>query len=261
MKLFLAFIFLFAITIYSQDSRTISIIKNQQDDFEIFSNGKMIYKLNTKNCDSASLATLEDIYYESTKDSSMSTNINILNLPAEDGFDWINIIIPLAVIILTYLTARMMYNRQVRAESKKAWLEKVRIEGARMLYISDFLVTVSDKNDKIKQRLETVKKYKFEENTEAELLTQKTILEEILKDNQEIEKHTKELENEFRESLYRFRFLFHPKTHASFLNKWINFSASFKEEQKILKEKFNEFTLAMAELISEEQDKLDRGEF
>jgi hypothetical protein len=261
MKIFLSLILLFTFTVYSQDSRTISIDKNNQNEFEIISNGKTIYKFNKDNCDSSTLAILDDIYYESTKEGNLSTGINIINLPPTESADYTGVFITLIVVFFSYLTARFLYNRQVRAENKRAWLEKVRIEGARMLYISDFLISVSDRNNEIKQRLETIKKSTIEENTEVKLLTQKTVLENLMKDQLEIEKHTKELENEFRECFHRFRFLFNTNTHVSFLKSWITFSASYKEEQKIAKEKFIEFSEAMADLINKEQDNLDKGKF
>lgn len=261
MKYILFLVILISTTLFPQETRHISIQKNNQGGFDIIRNGELIYEYTNKNSDSSTLSTLNNIYFEATKDSSLSTGINISNVPPEASTDYTGAIIAVAVVFFSYMTARFLYNRQVRAENKRAWLEKVRIEGARMLYISDFLITVSDRNNDIKERLETIKSSTTEEKTQVELLTQKTVLENILKEQLEIEKHAEELENEFRESFHRFRFLFNPKSHGLFLKSWINFSASYREEQKIAKEKFSEFSEAMADLINTEQDKLDKGKF
>jgi len=260
MKIFLPLILLLSIASWAQDSRTISIIKNQQNEFEIVNNGKSIYKYNIDDNDSSTLSILSEIYSKSNKDSFLSTNINILNLPSEGGIDWINIIIPIGVILLTYMTTRLVYNRQVRAENKRAWLEKVRIEGARMLYISDFLLNADKRLKKINKGIQSTKDIN-QTSSDEELNVSIQKLNSLQKESNDFLELSSKLEDEFRESYHRFKFLFDFKLHLTFLERWTEFSESLKAKEADSQVKLNLFSAAMHRLINEEQKKLDDGKF
>jgi hypothetical protein len=261
MKIFLSLILLFTFTVYSQDSRTISIVKNHQNEFEIISDGKTIYKYNKSNCDSSSLAILDDIYFESTKEGKLSTAVNILNLPPEGGFPWDTIILAIIAIagsllatvytnkenrrtLLTQIKSEREiqsehYNRQIRAENKRDWLEKVRIEGAEFLHLFDIL--------------ERQKKIRKQHKDGIEVLSAERIIQ--------LNNKRDELHDRTFYYFYRFTFLFNWKNEAAFFDivkKYLKSLTTSPDESSALEEGV---TSALHTIINKEQDKLDRGEF
>lgn len=144
MKYILYLILLFASTIYSQDTQTISIAKNNQGGYNFIRDGEIIYEYTKQNFDSASLATLAEIYSESTKEGKGSTGVNIINLPPASGTDLWSIILPVITILASYFIVRYTnslnskaqtdnYNRQIRAENKRQYIQQLRVDGAKII--------------------------------------------------------------------------------------------------------------------------------
>lgn len=214
MKYILYLVLLISTTLFPQETRHISIQKNNQGGFDIIRNGELIYEYTNKNTDSSTLSTLNNIYFEATKDSSLSTGIMIINAPPEASTDYTGAIIAVAVVFFSYMTARYLYNRQVRAENKRAWLERVR--------------TVS-----------------------AEFIPMMALLKKAEKDTP--------VPPEFTTKLYTLRFLFSYNKYRK-LREVLDLCTSVSEKENLLNNVRMLITL-IEEIISTEQEKLDKGKF
>lgn len=250
MKLLLATILLFAATLFPQETRNISIQKNNQSGFDIIRNGELIYEYTSKNTDSLTLSTLDYIYFEATKDSSLSTGINVINIPPEDKTNWVPFALAAIAIIgslgagyygnkWSSITQLNHYNRQVRAENKRAWLERVRIEGTRIIsLISSVLSAVEtlerDLNSEIKLTPDEFQRYLKRAEYKPQLIIQ----------------------------TQRFKFLLNQKKHEVLLTLFDNVLSSIvKTPRQDATERIQLLWSELHTLINDEQEKLDKGKF
>jgi hypothetical protein len=242
MKLILTIILLCTATLYSQDTHNISLEKNKEGGFDVLQDGKTINKYSKQNSDSTLLSALTEIFNKSTKEGNLSTNVTTIQLPQEDGTDWTTVIVTFLVVVLSYFTARFLYNRQIRAENKRQWLEKVRTEGSE---IFDILVRQYLLNKSIKTFGSQFTAVELESNQEYQSIKNKLL----------------NLNNIFSLKYLNFRFLFHLERNESLLVKLEDFYKAKNDDSDDTKPLFKELRKTLHILLNNEQDLLDKGKF
>lgn len=110
------------------EKRTVTIDRNNQGGFNIHSNsGELLNEYTKNNCDSTTLETLNDIFFEGDSLKDKITKVEIVNLPEKSILESPIVTVVIGVFfgwLFSFLSQKFLNKQQFKLQQKKDWLNE-----------------------------------------------------------------------------------------------------------------------------------------